>query len=54
MFYPMGKSSIYDKQLIKQKNKTLEKLANTAWQTLLFVSELLAMVKVTPDLKRKQ
>ena len=35
--------------------KALAKLANIAWQTLLFVSESLAMDRrVTPDLKRKQ
>ena len=35
--------------------KALAKLANIAWQTLLFVSESLAMdKKLTPDLRRKQ
>ena len=35
--------------------KALAKLANIAWQTLLFVSESLAVdKKVTPDLRRKQ
>ena len=33
----------------------LEKLANTAWQTLLFVSESLAMDKnVKPNIRQKQ
>ena len=33
----------------------MEKLANTTWQTLLFVSESLAMDKnVKPDLRQKQ
>ena len=36
-------------------SKALAKLANIAWQTLLFVSDSLAMdKKVTPDLRRKQ
>ena len=36
-------------------HKALAKLANIAWQTLLFVSESLAMVKkVTPDSRWKQ
>ena len=35
--------------------KVVAKLANIAWQTLLFVSESLAMdEKVKPDLRRKQ
>ena len=35
--------------------KALAKLANTAWQTLLFVSESLPMgKKETPDFRRKQ
>ena len=37
------------------KFKAVAKLVNTAWQTLLFVSELLAMdKKLKPDLKWKQ
>ena len=36
-------------------SKALRKLANIAWQTLLFVSESLGMdKKVTPDLRQKQ
>ena len=35
--------------------EALEKLANIAWQTLLFVFESLAMdKKVKPDLRQKQ
>ena len=36
------------------KIKALAKLANIVWQTLLFISQSLAMdKKVTPDLRRK-
>ena len=41
--------------LIQDFPKALAKVANIAWQTLLFVSESLAMnKKETPDLGRKQ
>ena len=51
-------SSMADRAFVREalrRRVALEKLANIAWQTLLFVSESSAMdEKVTPDFRRKQ